>query len=292
MTQAIAAPQPYYPQVDREIHPKVTVHLQRIYTAINDLDAAVVALNSKIAPAAGTKTTTTVVSPTTATTTTFEQAGVTSFNAITGAISYFPSMGQVNYQTGQTSYTTQSSDNGALVVLSDASPIAVSLNTTVATPWYATLVNQGTGLATLTPVSGTINLLPSLSLPGNSFTTVYFDGINFATSVPPAIFTRGGTILNPAVAINVVIWYAPFAATVTNVLGYVGGVAGSTINAQRNGSLPLLVSNLTLSSAGVWTDGGAVQNTAIGVGDKIEMMVISVAGAPTEIAVEIQCTRP
>ena len=70
------------------------------------------------------------------------------------------------------------------------------------------------------------------------------------------------------------------------------GATGSVINAQKNGSLPLLVSDLTLGSAGTWTDGGAVQNTAVSVGDKLEIMVISVSGTPTELAVEIQLTRP
>jgi hypothetical protein len=113
-----------------------------------------------------------------------------------------------------------------------------------------------------------------------------------AGSLPSLIFTRGGTILTPTGAVNVIVWYAPFAATVTNVLGYVSGATGSVINARRNGSLLLLDSNLTVGTADTWVDGGAVQNTAISVGDKLEIMVISVSGSPTEIAVEIQCTRP
>ena len=105
------------------------------------------------------------------------------------------------------------------------------------------------------------------------------------------IFTKGGTILNPTGSVTVIVWYAPFSGTVTHVLGYVGGTSGSVINAQRNG-LALLVSNLTLGSTGTWIDGGAVQNTAISVGDTLQIVVVSVSGSPTEIAIEIQCTRP
>jgi hypothetical protein len=115
---------------------------------------------------------------------------------------------------------------------------------------------------------------------------------SFTLGASSTTFTRGGTILNPTAAITVVVWYAPFAATVTHVLGYVSGATGSVINAQRNGSLPLLVSNLTLSSSGTWMDGGAVQNTAISAGDELQIVIVSVSGTPTQIAVEIQCTEP
>lgn len=104
--------------------------------------------------------------------------------------------------------------------------------------------------------------------------------------------TIGGTVLNPAGAINVIIWEAPFACTVTHVLGYVVGSTGSVINAQRNGSLTLLTSNLTVTSAATWMDGGTVQNTAVSAGDKFEIMIISVSGTPTQVAIEIQCTKP
>jgi len=103
--------------------------------------------------------------------------------------------------------------------------------------------------------------------------------------------TTGGTIISPVVPINVVVWRAPFAATVTNVLGYVGGASGSVINARKNGALKLLASDLLLTSANTWMDGGAVQNVNMVAGDSLEIMVISLGGFPTEIAVEVQCLR-
>jgi hypothetical protein len=39
-------------------------------------------------------------------------------------------------------------------------------------------------------------------------------------------------------------------------------------------------------------DGGAVQNTGYSAGDKMEILVQSVAGSPTQIAVQVDLTRP
>lgn len=97
-------------------------------------------------------------------------------NVVTGA-----NVGLVNNQSGWTAYTTSQTDYGAFIILSDASPIAVTLSTTasapsVIVPWYCTFINLGTGTATLTPISGTINV--NTVLPGNAL-TIAFDGTNF-----------------------------------------------------------------------------------------------------------------
>lgn len=101
----------------------------------------------------------------------------------------------------------------------------------------------------------------------------------------------GGVLLSPAGAINVITWYAPFACTVTNVRGYRVGGTGATINARKNGSSNHLASALSLTSADAWMDGGTVQNTSLAAGDKLEIMVASVAGAPTQIAIQVDLTR-
>jgi len=277
--QAIVPPQPYYPQVDKSVPAQVTVHLQRLYTTANDHDAAIVLLKSQLDK---------VATASAASTTTYLAVASETVTGGTGT----QTIGLVNNQTGATSYATQQSDYGALIVLNDASPIAVTLTAApvITLPWYATFLNLGTGMVTFTPASGSLN--GGSTLPPNGFVSISFDGTNFWLGPPPVVFTRGGTILTPTGPVNAIVWYAPFSATVTHVLGYTDGSTGSVINARRNGTLPLLVSNLTLSAADTWTDGGAVQNTAIGVGDKLEIMVVSVSGAPTEIAVEVQCTRP
>jgi hypothetical protein len=105
-------------------------------------------------------------------------------------------------------------------------------------------------------------------------------------------FSCGGTILYPSGAINVIAWRAPFACTVTNVRGYRVGGTGATVNARLNGASNHLASNLSLTSADAWMDGGTVQNTAYVAGDKLEIMIVSISGAPTQVAVQVEFTRP
>src|SRR5208282_1555535 len=102
--------QSYNPQIDPSIDPKVTRHLQNLYGAINDHDQAIVAVNAKATSSASSTTTntTTIVNESGLNTT----AGVSSFNALTGAITFFASLGLVNNQSGVTAYTTQTQDNG------------------------------------------------------------------------------------------------------------------------------------------------------------------------------------
>ncbi len=64
------------------------------------------------------------------------------------------------------------------------------------------------------------------------------------------------------------------------------------MNARKNGTLNHLASNLSLTSADTWMDGGSVQNTAYAVGDKLEIMVVSIAGSPTQVAVQVNYSRP
>lgn len=105
------------------------------------------------------------------------------------------------------------------------------------------------------------------------------------------IFSRGGTVLNPADPINVIVWRAPFACIVTAVKGYRVGGTGATINARHNGADNHLSSALSLTSADTWMDGGAVQNTAYAAGAKLEIMVVTVAGSPTQVAIQVDFTR-
>lgn len=108
-------------------------------------------------------------------------------------------------------------------------------------------------------------------------------------------FSQGGTIYKSdgiTDAVNIIIWEAPFACTVTNVKGYRVGGTGATINARKNGASNHLASALSLTSADAWIDGGAVQNTAYAAGDKLEIMLVSVAGSPTQIAIKVDFKRP
>ncbi len=105
-----------------------------------------------------------------------------------------------------------------------------------------------------------------------------------------AVFNRGGTLVNATgiiAAINIIVWRAPFACEVTNVRGYRVGGTGATINARKNGSSNHLATALSLTSADTWMDGGTVQNETYAAGDKMEIMIVTVTGSPTQIEVQL-----
>lgn len=105
-------------------------------------------------------------------------------------------------------------------------------------------------------------------------------------------FARGGTVLSPQNPINITVWRAPFPCTVTAVKGYTLDATGTTVNARINGASTHLATDLTISSAGSWLDGGAVQNMAYTTGDRLEIMLTSIVGGPSQIAVQVEYTRP
>jgi hypothetical protein len=92
-------------------------------------------------------------------------------------------IGFVNDQTGNTSYTTNQTDYGNIIILDDASPIAVTLSTTgsvpgIILPFFCAFLNLGAGTATLTPDAGNINNTTSETLADGQFAIVYYDGTN------------------------------------------------------------------------------------------------------------------
>ncbi len=114
------------------------------------------------------------------------------------------SIGAVNDQSGVTTYATQSGDYGTLVILNDASAIAVSL-TPQSPPWFFFIANQGAGTATLTPVTGTISYAgnsgaSSMPIAGGYSAIVAFDGTNWWGSVEPtaAIIALLAPLASPA----------------------------------------------------------------------------------------------
>lgn len=154
--------------------------------------------------------TTTVNETVLGTSSTSTASGVSSFNGATGAVTFFPDIFLVNNQTGVTTYTTQTADAGAFIVLNDASPIAIGLNYTVATNWATWIANYGAGAATLTPTlvpSGATSTITypnnigasSMPLPSGFAAIISFDGQNFwAIAIPitiaiPIPVAQGGT---------------------------------------------------------------------------------------------------
>lgn len=96
----------------------------------------------------------------------------------------FIGQGLINNQSGATSYVVQSGDNGILLILNDASPVAVSL-TTIGAPFYLIVTNFGAGTVTLTPSTGTVNGGASLSLLQNQTVYAACDSTNWHTTALP-----------------------------------------------------------------------------------------------------------
>ena len=110
-------------------------------------------------------------------------------------------------------------------------------------------------------------------------------------AVSGALVQRGGTILTPTGAVDAIVWRASFACLVLAVRGYRSGGTGATINARRNGSGDHLSSDLSLTSANTWMDGGPVQNGTYMIGDKLEIRIRSVGGTPSQVGVQVDLRR-
>jgi hypothetical protein len=105
-------------------------------------------------------------------------------------------------------------------------------------------------------------------------------------------FAKGGVWTSPTAGDDAVVWKAPFPCTVTNVRGFREGGTGAAVNASKNGvATEHLAADLSLTSADTWMDGGAVQNTAYADGDYLVLRLISVAGAPDRIILQVDFTR-
>jgi hypothetical protein len=131
-------------------------------SGIVDLNQAIAYLNSRITQSASASTTTTVL----------ESSG--------GGGGQTPSLivGGVNDQIGVTDYTTQQTDYGVKILVGDSSPVTVTLNSTVTTPWFTIIDNDSSSMVSLTTnppatVQGENEILPG------GFAIVYFDGQNF-----------------------------------------------------------------------------------------------------------------
>ena len=104
-------------------------------------------------------------------------AGVTSFNTLTGPVIYFPGLGAVNNQLGESSYETQQGDAGAKILVGDSGPVTVNLNPSVTLPWFTFIGNDSGASVFLMPDSGALYGLQSI-YPGG-FAIVFYDGTDF-----------------------------------------------------------------------------------------------------------------
>ena len=157
-----------------------------------------------------------------------------------------------------------------------------------------TIANQIMQISDTSPqvqITGSLQVTAGItgSLQGTATTASYIS----------SSFSRGGTFYDPlglagtsAATQNVIVWRAPYACTVTNVWGYRVTGSSATINARRNGIGTIATgSNISLTSTDTWISASSLITTSFSVGDKLEIMLISSSGYPTQIAVQCDLTR-
>ena len=97
-----------------------------------------------------------------------------------------------------------------------------------------------------------------------------------------------GVVQNPTGPFVIPVWRAVFACTVVHLYASADQI-GTIVNAQKNGVA--LFGNLTITPANAWVDGGAGA-TAFAIGDSLGLQIVSVANAPTYVAIQVNFTRP
>lgn len=150
--------------VEGKAHPDIVSAVRYLASGNVDVNQAIAALKQQLDALTPSSTTTVI-----------QSSGGTSGGG--GTVFPFPGLGTVNDQIGVTAYTTQPSDNGAKIIVGDASPIAVTLNAGVATPWFCVIDNDSSAVANLSASSGVVN--GANAIQPNGFGIVYFDGTNF-----------------------------------------------------------------------------------------------------------------
>jgi hypothetical protein len=148
---------------------------------------------------------------------------------------------------------------------------------------------QGSPYVAYVPLGNWSFLICAIDKSGNYSPTPATCDLNVTSRMA---FVRGGTVLNPSGAVNIIVWlFAEYASTVTAIKGWRVGGTGATINARKNGSATFLASDLSLTSASTVMDGGAVQNASIAAGNYVEIMITGLTGSVTQIGVQVCLTR-
>lgn len=151
-----------------KVDPEVEMAIRSLWKGVTDSHAAITQLVPKVNAGSGTAIPPTVTPP----------------SVISGGGGSSSPIGSVNSQGG-TSYLLVNSDYGALVLLTNTGAVNVTLNNVVALPFYCVIQYFGAAQATLTPVSGLVNNLPSWVLPAYYSALVFYDGINWWVTVFP-----------------------------------------------------------------------------------------------------------
>lgn len=165
-----SVPVGFVPKISAEVPWHTAQHIRLLYQKLNNHTTAFQQIATKL-NASGT------------TNTTIDNFG----GGSGGGSGTIPGLGGVNNQTGNAAYTTTVADNGVLLVLDNASPVAVTLSTGVSSPWLIFVENLNTGLVTFTPMSGTINGAATFTLSFNYSALIVYDGTDFWATVTPIV---------------------------------------------------------------------------------------------------------
>lgn len=161
--------QKFYPVFDKNTPPELQGHFLDAFTALNDHDAAIGALKDQLDAAviAANDTINNITQNITE-------------NTINGLLG----LGVLNNQTAQTTYALQNADAGSLIWFDDPSAIALSLNSTITTPFFTFIFNNGAGTITATPTTGTLHGLATIAQ--NVMAILAFDGTDWwSTATTP-----------------------------------------------------------------------------------------------------------
>ena len=147
------------------------------------------------------------------------------------------------------------------------------------------------------------DLAPQVQITGSLYVTNGITGSITTASYVRNIFSKGGTFYDPlgiagtaAFSQSVVIWRAPYACTVTNVLGQRVTGSGAVINAWRTSgtvSGSIAATNITLNTASLWMSASSLNaaSTSFSIGDELDIMLVSSSGYPTQISVQIDLVK-
>lgn len=146
-----------------EVHPTVIAAIKYAFGGILDAQNAIRSLNTKLNASTAAATT------------------INETIATAGGGSSSPVFGTVNLQPNLTpgAYTLAQSDFGGLILINSSVAFALSLNSSLMLPFFATVYNFGSGLVTATPTTGNVNSVGSVSLDTGEWGIFFFDGTNW-----------------------------------------------------------------------------------------------------------------
>lgn len=178
------------------VHPQVENALRWAFNGLDVHEQAFREMQSNIdtLTAASNSSTSSSSSSSTSGVTTSQATTIANTQASTVIAQTF---GTVNPQTG-TAYTAQTGDYAGLITFNNAAPVGFTLNSTVAPQWFTAMENLGAGTVTVTPDTGLINGVATLSIPTGAGALIYRnpDGTNWSAILIPAPSAGGVTSLD------------------------------------------------------------------------------------------------